>query len=137
MPKITREWLEILLEKLLDPELKLFVKDPVTYSLSINPHSNTVPRYLEYFKFIGYIYGTSIFHGLLIDPTLVPIIYPIIYSAGTQLTASEREALLKSSTDGKVIRYVIHFMVVLKQKLIIPLYQLPKTNQRDTHIQYI
>ncbi|KAF4620745.1 hypothetical protein D9613_000495 [Agrocybe pediades] len=99
-----REWLELLLEKLLDPKLKLFTKDSATDRLVIDPNSNMIPGYLEYFKFIGRIYGMAIFHGLLIDPSLVPIIYPIILSAGTQLSAPERESLLKAYTDGKIIR---------------------------------
>lgn len=75
----TREWLELLLAKALDPDFGLFKVDArSTGSLKINPTSSAIPNYLDYFKFLGRIHGISMVHGLLIDPRLVPLFYPLV-----------------------------------------------------------
>lgn len=76
------------------------MKDKFTGKLGINPTSNSIPNYLEYFKFVGRIHGLAIFHGFLIDPILVPIFYPVLASSIEQKPGPEKNALLNSV--GKV-----------------------------------
>ncbi|KAF8904403.1 hypothetical protein CPB84DRAFT_1772952 [Gymnopilus junonius] len=101
MASIQREWLELLLEDLLDPNFGLFVKDnPTSKLLRINPTPSSTPNHLEYFKFLGRIHGLAVFHGFLIDPILVPLFYPVLVSSIDQKSGPEKNALLNAV--GKV-----------------------------------
>lgn len=78
-----REWSELLMERLLNPDLGFFMKDEVTGDLKINPTSISIPDHLKYFRFIGQVHGMAIFHRFLIDPKLVPMLYPHLLSDGS------------------------------------------------------
>ena len=99
---IQREWLELLLEELYSPHFGLFVKDETTSKLKISSTSCSVSNYLDYFKFLGRVHGLAIFHGLLMDPELVPLFYSILVSPVYKTSDSEKVTLLDSV--GKVIR---------------------------------
>lgn len=93
----SREWLELLLQRLYNPASGLFVKDEGTGNLRIDPASSSKP---DIFRFIGRIHSLAIFHGFLIDPQLVPLIYPILLSSPGK--SSDQTALLKSV--GKAVK---------------------------------
>ncbi|PPQ70291.1 hypothetical protein CVT25_014613 [Psilocybe cyanescens] len=77
-----KEWLELLLETLLHPDLGFFTSDESTGNLKINKSSSTtIPDHLKYFKFMGQLHGVAIFHGILIDPKLIPLFYPALSRA--------------------------------------------------------
>jgi len=67
------------------------VRDEGTSNLRIDPTSSSKP---DIFQFIGRIHSLAIFHGFLIDPQLVPLIYPILLSSPGK--SSDFSAVLKS-----------------------------------------
>ncbi|KIM45286.1 hypothetical protein M413DRAFT_441968 [Hebeloma cylindrosporum] len=91
---VVREWLELLLQRLYNPASGFFVRDESTGNLKIDPTSNS--KNPDMFQFIGRIHSLAIFHGFLIDPQLVPLIYPILLPS----KPSDESAVLKSV--GKV-----------------------------------
>jgi E3 ubiquitin-protein ligase NEDD4 len=77
------------LQRLYNPASGFFVRDEDTGNLRIDPSSKP-----DIFRFIGRIHSLAIFHGFLIDPQLVPLIYPILLSSPSKL--SDQSAVLKS-----------------------------------------
>lgn len=67
------------------------MRDEGTSNLRIDPTSSSKP---DIFQFIGRIHSLAIFHGFLIDPQLVPLIYPILLSSPGK--SSDFSAVLKS-----------------------------------------
>ncbi|KAF8973048.1 hypothetical protein BDZ97DRAFT_1779019 [Flammula alnicola] len=99
---VVRDWSNLLLERLFDPASGFFKKDE-TGSLKIDPTSNKKPQYLEYYKFIGRIHSMAIIHGLLIDPQLVQLLYPVLISTQKSDNGSDKSALMKSIAKIKNI----------------------------------
>ncbi|CAA7261756.1 unnamed protein product [Cyclocybe aegerita] len=71
-----RQWSELILQKVFDPEFGLFIDSNGT--LKISPTSNKLANHLEYLKFLGRVYVLAILHGFLIDSRMVPIFYPLV-----------------------------------------------------------
>jgi E3 ubiquitin-protein ligase NEDD4 len=89
-----REWFDLLLQRLYNPASGFFLREEGTGNLKINPTSISKPEHPQIFQFIGRIHSLAIFHGFLIDPQLVPLIYPILLSCSS--SPSDKTAVLKS-----------------------------------------
>ena len=73
---LTREWFDLLFEKLLDTKVGLFELDAAnTVKIKIDATSTT---HLRYFKFVGRLHILAILHGILVDPKFVGIFYPMV-----------------------------------------------------------
>lgn len=98
---VTRDWFELLLERLFDPAFGLFKHDEVR-RLQIDPRFMKRPKYLEYYKFVGRLHSMAILHGFLVDPQLVPLLYPILTCSGRPESISDKTALMKSIAKVKM-----------------------------------
>ena len=73
---ITREWLYLLSNQMLDPVYGLFeYSNDDVYTLQISPNSNANLEHLNYFKFIGRVIGLAIYHGHYIDGGFSTVLY--------------------------------------------------------------
>jgi E3 ubiquitin-protein ligase HUWE1 len=64
---LTREWLQILSEALVDERYALFVHSQDSSSFQPNPFSSVNPNHLEYFQFAGVVVALAIRHNVPID----------------------------------------------------------------------
>ncbi|KAN0132131.1 hypothetical protein V8E53_010050 [Lactarius tabidus] len=83
---ISREWFSHLSHEMFNPAYGLFdysIHDGCT--LQINPASDVNPDHLDYFKFIGRIFGLAIFHRRFLNAPLVPAFYKMVLSKNVNL----------------------------------------------------
>ncbi|KAG5510890.1 hypothetical protein JKF63_06391 [Porcisia hertigi] len=64
---LTREWLKLLSEALVDESYALFIHSQDGMSFQPNPFSSVNPNHLEYFQFAGVVTGLAIAHNVPID----------------------------------------------------------------------
>ncbi|KAG5486166.1 hypothetical protein LSCM1_07284 [Leishmania martiniquensis] len=64
---LTREWLQLLSEAIVDESYALFIHSQDSISFQPNPFSSVNPNHLEYFQFAGVVTGLAIAHNVPID----------------------------------------------------------------------
>ncbi|GET86024.1 ubiquitin-protein ligase-like, putative [Leishmania tarentolae] len=64
---LTREWLQLLSEAIVDERYALFIHSQDSISFQPNPFSSVNPNHLEYFQFAGVVTGLAIAHNVPID----------------------------------------------------------------------
>ncbi|CAM41641.1 putative ubiquitin-protein ligase-like [Leishmania braziliensis MHOM/BR/75/M2904] len=64
---LTREWLQLLSESIVDESYALFIHSQDGMSFQPNPFSSVNPNHLEYFQFAGVVTGLAIAHNVPID----------------------------------------------------------------------
>ncbi|KAF9478799.1 hypothetical protein BDN70DRAFT_921647 [Pholiota conissans] len=99
---VVRDWFELLFNRLFDPAFGLFKHDDMG-RIQIDPKFMKRPKYLEYYKFVGRLHSMAILHGFLVDPQLVPLIYPILTCSGRSDLYSDKTALMKSIAKVKIL----------------------------------
>eukprot|EP00914_Ancora_sagittata_P020247 GHVO01040162.1.p1 GENE.GHVO01040162.1~~GHVO01040162.1.p1 ORF type:complete len:395 (-),score=65.16 GHVO01040162.1:265-1449(-) len=77
---VRREWFELLIERLFDPDNGLFaLSDTDLISYGINSQSHINELHLEYFKFAGRILGKALFDStVLSSPLSVPLVKQLL-----------------------------------------------------------
>ena len=75
---VSPEWFLLLSHKMFNPSYGLFEYSTHSCTLQINPASGVNPRHLEYFKFIGRVFGLAVCHRRFIHASFVPAFYKMI-----------------------------------------------------------
>lgn len=96
---LSREFFLLISHSLFDPNYGLFQYCTNTnYLLQICPHSGINPEHLQYFRFVGRIFGLAIFHNRLIDAYFTPSFYKALLKK--KITLQDLQGLDESSFNS-------------------------------------
>jgi len=74
-----REWLSELIKSLLEPTMNLFIKcDTHEISYRINENSDQIPKFVDYFYFLGMLIGKSLFDRIPLNLCLSKTIFKFL-----------------------------------------------------------
>ena len=116
-----RSWLDSLLLHLLDPAAGYFARESPDGpdSLEISYTSDSLPEAFEYFEFIGTLYSLAVFHGVIVDPRIVPVIYPMLSLASQEVSHCDIKNAIEESLVV-VVKYVPRFGFRQHQQILTP-----------------
>ena len=96
---LSREFFLLVSHSLFDPNYGLFQYCTKTnYLLQICPHSSVNPEHLQYFRFVGRIFGLAIFHNRLIDAYFTPSFYKALLKK--KITIQDLQGIDESSFNS-------------------------------------
>eukprot|EP00286_Rhodomonas_abbreviata_P002113 CAMPEP_0181347388 /NCGR_PEP_ID=MMETSP1101-20121128/33852_1 /TAXON_ID=46948 /ORGANISM="Rhodomonas abbreviata, Strain Caron Lab Isolate" /LENGTH=497 /DNA_ID=CAMNT_0023459599 /DNA_START=505 /DNA_END=1998 /DNA_ORIENTATION=- len=72
---LTRHWFMLISREVVNPEYALFIPMGKNHAFQVNSASKHQPHHLEYFRFIGRVWGKALFDGFLIESHLASTIY--------------------------------------------------------------
>lgn len=75
---MSRDWFLSLSEEIINEKYGFFKK--VGYQYYINPASDQIQNYVEFFKFVGKVIGMAVYHGKLIHSNFILPFYKQIFS---------------------------------------------------------
>ena len=77
---LTRHWFMLISREIVNPGYGMFALLPNGAAFHIHPASKHQSHYLEYFRFIGRVWGKAIYDGFHVDSHLAPCIYNYLLS---------------------------------------------------------